>query len=159
MDRGPILLAGPASQAAKHTSAATYPHALGQRDFRGHGEGHFHRSAFRERSLGIEEDPAGTDILSETSYGSVLNLNRDRQVDLESLTGATFHPNRLCTHRSHPCSSGQVRGRAAEQCYCSAVPARREVRSLGAWSAPLGRLPSYETCAKVLRECPRRPIP
>ena len=55
--------------------------------------------AFRQCRLGIEEDPAGADVLGETSHGSVLNLNRDRQVDLESLTGPTLHPNRLCTHR------------------------------------------------------------
>jgi hypothetical protein len=75
---------------AQHPPTTPNRHVFPQSDFRGHGKSQFHHRTFRERRLGIKENSTAAQVLSKSGYSSSIEVNRQREVQFETLRTSPF---------------------------------------------------------------------
>ncbi len=80
---------------SQDAASAANRHAFAQRDLRRHAEREFDFGAFGQRSVGEEEDPAGTEVLGESDafQGGPGLPKRERKKVREALSDTAFNPN------------------------------------------------------------------
>jgi len=75
---------------AQHPPTTPNRHVFPQSDFRGHGKSQFHDRPFRERRLGVKENSTAAQVLSKSGHSPSLEVNRQRQVQFETLRAPAF---------------------------------------------------------------------
>jgi hypothetical protein len=98
LHRYPVLLAGLRMSSPHYSTRATNRHVSRESNFRRHGESQLDRRSFGESCLGIKENSATGQILSETWNSSSIEVDRYWQMHFKTLRQPALQTIRFGAH-------------------------------------------------------------